>query len=173
MLLLSMLLFLVFILWRLSSCVLLCHSGSWTIVFIRAIAAIEEDGYSMQLTCHSLITYDDHVIIRACADVPSCQAQATLCPSLTCPTMPESHVDLMVTQCSEDDGSVKPSLLQRSAHEIPHCDVCDAESYAFPCRDCGLRFCEDCQRSGYRYRANCICPMLIPDQQAACKSKGE
>ena len=55
-----------------------------------------------------------------------------------------------------------PGEVDRRHAEIPRCFVCDAETYALPCKECGVRICTDC-KGPLTY---CACHEL-PDEQVS------
>jgi len=51
-----------------------------------------------------------------------------------------------------------PQTVKSGEHTVPSCDLCGNDIYVVPCTGCGMRFCDQCQRTqNKRIGRDCMC----------------
>ena len=49
-----------------------------------------------------------------------------------------------------------------SAHDVPSCDLCGADTNELACRRCRIRFYASCLAAGHVLGVDCMCPNIAP-----------
>ena len=81
---------------------------------------------------------------------------------------PEEDVENRVTQAA---SSTTTTIAEIMAEDLPYsrnnCDRGCGDTDEHSCRYCGITFCAECQRQGFRYLFDCMCGERINAAPAA------